>query len=128
MRFKSSQHNPTLPSAMKTKLMFAALLASAALAQAGPPISPAKVKRPLRLSMVTSIFHRSEPSAPVQQTSVPAQKAAAPAQKATAGVPSAGGATSTAVPSTAEPIPSPVSKKVHVRTFLNHPVTAPGPK
>ena len=103
---------------MKTTLMLAALLAFASMAQAGPPMTPAKTKAPLHLSQVKSIFHRSEPIASVQQTSVPAQKAAA-------GVPSAGGATSTA---TAEPITSPVSKKVHVRTFLNHPITAPGPK
>jgi anti-sigma factor RsiW len=83
---------------MKTKLMLAALLASAALAQAGPTMTPAKSKAPLHLSQVKSIFRRSEPSAPVQQAS------------------------------TGAPIASPVSKKVHVKTFLNHPVTAPGPK
>lgn len=101
---------------MKTKLMLAALLASASLAQAGPPMTPAKIKRPLRLSQVTSIFRHSEPSAPVQQ-------AGAPTQQTSAGVPSAGGATSTVAP-----VPVPVSKKVHLNTFLNHPKTAPGPK
>ncbi len=104
---------------MKTKLMLVALLASASMAQAGPPISPAKVKQPLRLSQVTSIFHRSEPIAPVQP-------APSPGKHANAGVSS--GATSTVTPSAVEPVPSPVSKKVHVRTFLNHPITAPGPK
>ncbi|MHB1080497.1 MAG: hypothetical protein ACYC67_13920 [Prosthecobacter sp.] len=94
---------------MKTKLMFAALLAFASLAQAGPPMTPAKIKRPLRLSQVTSIFAPSAPSAPVQPVS--------------AGVPSAGSATSTIAP-----VEAPVSKKVHLNTFLNHPKTAPGPK
>ena len=109
MRFKSNPHNPSLPSAMKTKLMLAALLASASLTQAGPPMTPAKIKRPLRLSQVTSIFAPSAPSAPVQQAS--------------AAVPSAGGATTTVVP-----VEAPVSKKVHLNTFLNHPVGSAGPK
>lgn len=87
---------------MKTILTLAALLASASLIQAGPAITPAKVKRPLQISQVKSLFHRSQPS-----------------------VTSAGGATGTASTTTAAV--SPVSKKVHVRTFLNHPVTAPGP-
>ena len=100
---------------MKTKLMLVALLASASLAQAGPPITPAKIKRPLHLSQVTSIFARSEPTTP--------------AQPASAAAPAAGGATGTVSTQTAAPVAaSPVSKKVHVRTFLNHPVTAPGPK
>ncbi len=109
MRFKSNQPNPTLPPAMKTKLMLTALLAFASLAQAGPPMTPAKIKRPLRLSQVTSIFAPSAPSAPVQP--------------ATASVPSAGGATTTVAP-----VEAPVSKKVHLNTFLNHPVGSAGPK
>ncbi len=131
MGFKSSQYNPNLQSAMKTKLMFAALLASASLVQAGPPITPAKIKRPLHLSQVTSIFRRSEPSVTAQQAGVPAQQASAPVQQkssaavqqGSAAVPSAAGDTSTAVPVT-----SPVSRKVHLNTFRNHPKTAPGPK
>jgi len=108
---------------MKTKLMLAALLAFASLAQAGPPITPAKIKRPLHLSQVTSIFPRAEPTAPAPQASVPVQQGSASAQQASAGVPSSAGAASTAAPVT-----SPVSRKVHLNTFLNHPKTAPGPK
>ncbi len=108
---------------MKTKLMLAALLAFASLAQAGPPITPAKIKRPLHLSQVTSIFPRSEPKAPAPQASVPVQKGSAAVKQATAAVPSTAEATSTAAPET-----SPVSRKVHLNTFLNHPKTAPGPK
>ena len=115
---------------MTTKLMLAALLAFASLAQAGPPITPAKIKRPLHLSQVTSIFPRSEPTAPAPQASVPVQKgsaavkqASASAQQSAAAVPSTAEATSTAAPVT-----SPVSRKVHLNTFLNHPKTAPGPK
>lgn len=108
---------------MKTKLMLAALLASASMAQAGPPITPAKIKRPLHLSQVTSIFPRSEPKAPAPQASVPVQQGSAAAQQASAGVPSSAGATSTVAPVT-----STVSRKVHLNTFLNHPKTAPGPK
>lgn len=95
---------------MKTKLMLATMLAYASIAQAGPPISPAKIKKPLHLSQVKSLFRKSEPSAPEPQ---------ATACTATAG------AASTAAPSAAA---SASSKKVHVRPFLNHPVTAPGPK
>ena len=130
MKFKSSQHNPTLPSAMKTKLMLVALLASASMAQAGPPITPAKIKRPLPFSQITSIFPRAEPTAPAPQASVPVQKGSAAvkqtgasAQQATAGVPSSVEATNTAASET-----SPVSRKVHLNTFLNHPKTAAGPK
>lgn len=96
---------------MKMKLMLAALLASASLAQAGPAISPAKIKRPLRISQIKSIFHHSEPSAPARQASVPVQQAGA------------GGNSSTAAP-----VPSPVSKKVHLNPFPNHPVGSAGPK
>ncbi|WP_395746400.1 hypothetical protein [Prosthecobacter sp.] len=44
---------------MKMKLMLAALLASAAFAQATPAITPAKSKASLHLNNVKSIFHRS---------------------------------------------------------------------
>lgn len=94
---------------MKTKLMLASLLAFASLAQAGPPMTPAKIKKPLHISQVTSIFKHHEPSVP--------------AEPASAGVSSAGSATSTAAP-----VEAPVSKKVHLNTFLNHPKTAAGPK
>ena len=103
---------------MKTKLMLAALLASASMAQAGPPITPAKIKRPLRLSQVTSIFPRSEPKAPAQQASAPVQQGSAAVQQASAGVSA----------STAAPVTVPVSKKVHLNTFLNHPTASAGPK
>lgn len=45
---------------MKTKLILAALLASAAVAQATPAITPAKVKgkAPLHISDVKSVFHK----------------------------------------------------------------------
>ena len=110
---------------MKTKLMLAALLAFASLAQAGPPITPAKIKRPLHLSQVTSIFPRAEPTAPAPapQASVPVQKGNAAVKQASASAPSSEGANNTAAPET-----SPVSRKVHLNTFLNHPKTAPGPK
>lgn len=115
---------------MKMKLMLAAILVSASLVQAGPPITPAKIKRPLHLSQVTSIFRRSEPSVPAQQASVPAQQASAPVQQSgaavqqgSAAVPSAGIDTGAAAP-----VAAPVSRKVHLNTFLNHPKTAPGPK
>ena len=115
---------------MKTKLMLAALLAFASLAQAGPPITPAKIKRPLHISQVTSIFPRAEPTAPAPQANVPVQKGStevkqkgASAQQANTVVPSTVEATSTAAP-----VSSPVSRKVHLNTFLNHPKTAAGPK
>jgi|GEM_PF-1032446 len=124
---------------MKTKLMLVALLASASMAQAGPPITPAKIKRPLPFSQITSIFPRSEPTAPVQQASAPVQQgsaavhkasasvqqASAPAQKGSAAVKQVSAESAT---STETPITSPVSRKVHLNTFLNHPKTAPGPK
>lgn len=110
---------------MKTKLMLAALLASASMALAGPPMTPAKIKRPLHLSQITSIFPRSEPKAPAQQASVPVQQGSADVKQASAPVQkaSAEGATSTAAPVT-----TPVSKKVHLNTFLNHPTASAGPK
>ena len=110
---------------MKTKLMLAALLAFASMAQAGPPMTPAKIKRPLHLSQVTSIFPRSEPVAPVPQASAPVHQAGSSDQKASASVQQVSAAEAT---STAAPITAPVSKKVHLNTFLNHPKTAPGPK
>ncbi len=105
---------------MKTKLTLAALLASASLTLAGPPITPAKIKRPLHISQVTSIFRPSEPTAPVQHASTGgANTAVAPRSTSTS--------TTT---TTVAPIESPVvvSRKVHLNTFLNHPVSAPGPK
>ncbi|MFC5456223.1 hypothetical protein [Prosthecobacter fluviatilis] len=50
---------------MKTKLMLVVVLASAAVAQATPPITPAKAKAPLHLSQVKGVFHRiaQKPSA-----------------------------------------------------------------
>lgn len=99
---------------MKTKLMLVSLLASASLVQAGPPITPAKVKRPLHISQIKSIFPHAEPSAPVQKTHEGASSAAS--------------ATSPVVPSAETPDTGAASKKVHLNTFLNHPKTAPGPK
>jgi len=98
---------------MKTTLMLAALLTSVSMVQAGPPITPAKVKKPLHISQVKSIFHHSEPAVPAAP--------AAPVHKG-------GASTAAGDASTAEPAPQPVSKKVHLNTFPNHPVTAPGPK
>jgi hypothetical protein len=43
---------------MKTKLMLVVVLASAAVAQATPPITSAKVKAPLHLSNVKGVFHK----------------------------------------------------------------------
>ena len=43
---------------MKTKLMLIALLASAAVAQATPAITPAKVKAPLHISNVKGVLHK----------------------------------------------------------------------
>jgi hypothetical protein len=104
---------PKILTVMKTKLMLAALLASAAITQASPPISPAKIKKPLRISQITSIFPQAPPSAPAQ-----------PASAGTGGAASSNaGASSTAAP-VAEPK---ISKRAKARTFLNHPVTAPGP-
>ena len=56
---------PTILSAMKTKLMLVVVLASAAVAQATPPITPAKAKAPLHLSQLKGVFHRvaQKPSA-----------------------------------------------------------------
>lgn len=102
---------------MKTKLMLAATLASISIAQAGPPITPAKIKKPLHISQVKSIFHHSEPVVPAA-TAAPVQKDSTAAQQAGSG----------AVTSAAEPAPQPVSRKVHLNTFLNHPTSAPGPK
>jgi len=98
---------------MKTNLMLIALLASASLVQAGPPITPAKVKRPLHISQIKSIFPHSEPSVPAQSHE---------------GASSAGTATSPVVPSAEIPDTGAASKKVHLNTFLNHPKTAAGPK
>lgn len=102
---------------MKTNLILAALLASAALVQAGPPITPAKIKKPLHISQVKSIFPHAEPAVPAAPAA-PVHKDGATTQQV-----SAGGATTAA-----EPVPQPVSKKVHLNTFLNHPKTSPGPK
>jgi len=96
---------------MKTKLMLAAMLASISIAQAGPPITPAKIKKPLHISQVKSIFHHSEPTAPVQKDSASVQQ---------------NGAEGAA--NTTEAATKPVSKKVHLNTFPNHPTSAPGPK
>ncbi|MBB5032841.1 hypothetical protein [Prosthecobacter vanneervenii] len=98
---------------MKTTLMVAALLASMSMAQAGPPITPAKIKKPLHLSQVKSIFRQPEPAVP-----------AAPVTT----VQKDGATTAAGAVSTTEPAPQPVSKKVHLNTFLNHPSSAPGPK
>ncbi|WP_395746397.1 hypothetical protein [Prosthecobacter sp.] len=98
---------------MKTKLMLAVLLAAASVAQAGPPMTPAKVKKPLRISQIKGIFSRSQPSVPAQQGG-------------TGGAASSGGAAAPSAP--APEVTNPPVKKTHVRTFLNHPVTAPGPK
>lgn len=43
---------------MKTKLMLIALLGSAAVAQATPAITPAKVKAPHHISHVKGVFHK----------------------------------------------------------------------
>lgn len=102
---------------MKTTLMVAALLASMSMAQAGPPITPAKIKKPLHLSQVKSIFRQPEPAVPAAPVTT-VQKDGATAQQASV----AGAATA------AEPAPQPVSRKVHLNTFLNHPSSAPGPK
>lgn len=48
---------------MKTKLMLAALLASAAFSQATPAITPAKTKTVLHPGSVKGIFHRPVQSA-----------------------------------------------------------------
>lgn len=93
---------------MKTKLMLIALLGSAAIAQAGPPISPAKVKKPLHISQINGIFHHTEPSASAQPGST--------------GEASSGGA----APVDAVPA-APAKPRAKLRPFLNHPVTAPGP-
>ncbi|WP_395751563.1 hypothetical protein [Prosthecobacter sp.] len=98
---------------MKTKLMFATLLAFAAIAQAGPPISPAKIKKPLHISQIKSIFPQAPPSAPVQ-----------PAPAGGAATTTTGAAASSAAAPVAEPK---ISKRAKLRTFLNHPITAPGP-
>ncbi|WP_395738246.1 hypothetical protein [Prosthecobacter sp.] len=102
---------------MKTKLMLASLLAFAAIAQAGPPISPAKIKKPLRISQIKSIFPQAPPSAP-----------AAPAGTAAGGSATTAGSAGTAASSAAAPVAEPkISKRAKARPFLNHPVTAPGP-
>lgn len=116
---------------MKTKLMLAALLAAASIAQAGPPMTPAKVKnQPLHISQIKGIFSRSQSSAPVPQQGATTAAAATSNAKtaATSNAKAAASAASAAVPSAPAPIVTkPAVKKVHVTTFLNHPVTAPGP-
>lgn len=123
---------------MKTKLVIAAILASASMAQAGPPMTPAKIKKPLHLSQVKSIFPHAEPSVPAPKESAPVSKESATAQKESAsakkgskaGTPAQQASTSVqqADSGTSEPTAAPVSRKVHLNTFLNHPSSAPGPK
>jgi len=50
---------------MKTKLMLVALVASAAVAQATPAITPAKSKAPIHLGSVKGLLHKivQKPSA-----------------------------------------------------------------
>ncbi|OYW78022.1 MAG: hypothetical protein B7Z37_01405 [Verrucomicrobia bacterium 12-59-8] len=50
---------------MKTKLILAALMASAVVAQATPAITPAKVKAPLHIGQIKGVFHKiaQKPSA-----------------------------------------------------------------
>jgi hypothetical protein len=116
---------------MKMKLMIAAILASASMAHAGPPITPAKIKKPLHLSQVKSIFPHAEPTVPAQKETAPVQKESASVKKGSkAGTPAQQASTSVqqADSGTSEPTAAPVSRKVHLNTFLNHPSSAPGPK